>query len=85
MLSNLKWSDTDNFYMNLGCHKVSPSNVLNLQSEWYNKESFLYIYVIFVFLVSLLYRHFPGCGVGGVRGRQGLPLAVQHAHHDPGV
>ena len=22
MLSNLKWSDTDNFYMNLGCHKV---------------------------------------------------------------
>jgi len=21
MLSNLKWSDTDNFYMNLGCHK----------------------------------------------------------------
>ena len=23
MLSNLKWSDTDNFNMNLGCHKVS--------------------------------------------------------------
>ena len=23
MLSNLKWSDTDNFYMNLGCHKVT--------------------------------------------------------------
>ena len=22
MLSNLKWSDTDNFYMNLGCQKV---------------------------------------------------------------
>ena len=21
MLANLKWSDTDNFYMNLGCHK----------------------------------------------------------------
>ena len=21
MVSNLKWSDTDNFYMNLGCHK----------------------------------------------------------------
>ena len=21
MLSKLKWSDTDNFYMNLGCHK----------------------------------------------------------------
>ena len=23
MLANLKWSDTDNFYMNLGCHKVN--------------------------------------------------------------
>ena len=23
MLSYLKWSDTDNFNMNLGCHKVS--------------------------------------------------------------
>ncbi len=21
LLANLKWSDTDNFYMNLGCHK----------------------------------------------------------------
>ena len=21
ILANLKWSDTDNFYMNLGCHK----------------------------------------------------------------
>ena len=21
MVANLKWSDTDNFYMNLGCHK----------------------------------------------------------------
>ena len=29
MLANLKWSDTDNFYMNLGCHKgnIFPSNV----------------------------------------------------------
>lgn len=24
MLAKLKWSDTDNFYMNLGCHKGSP-------------------------------------------------------------
>ena len=23
LLANLKWSDTDNFYMNLGCHKVT--------------------------------------------------------------
>ena len=31
MLSNLKWSDTDNFYMNLGCHKVIiPMHFLNL-------------------------------------------------------
>ena len=21
LVANLKWSDTDNFYMNLGCHK----------------------------------------------------------------
>lgn len=21
LLASLKWSDTDNFYMNLGCHK----------------------------------------------------------------
>lgn len=25
MLANLKWSDTDNFYMNLGCHKGSKN------------------------------------------------------------
>ena len=24
LLANLKWSDTDNFYMNLGCHKGIP-------------------------------------------------------------
>ena len=41
MLANLKWSDTDNFYMNLGCHKgvglvvcgddkVRLKNILNI-------------------------------------------------------
>ena len=25
LLANLKWSDTDNFYMNLGCHKGTTS------------------------------------------------------------
>ncbi len=27
LLANLKWSDTDNFYMNLGCHKGTKSQV----------------------------------------------------------
>ena len=32
MLSNLKWSDTDNFYMNLGCHKASVMLLMLLSS-----------------------------------------------------
>ena len=30
MLANLKWSDTDNFYMNLGCHKGKRLSDVNL-------------------------------------------------------
>ena len=28
LLASLKWSDTDNFYMNLGCHKGKSSLLL---------------------------------------------------------
>ena len=33
MLANLKWSDTDNFYMNLGCHKVIRCILLSHAKE----------------------------------------------------
>jgi hypothetical protein len=36
LLANLKWSNTDNFYMNLGCHKVGPA------SSSYCDESFYF-------------------------------------------
>lgn len=28
LVANLKWSDTDNFYMNLGCHKGMKRQIL---------------------------------------------------------
>ena len=33
LLANLKWSDTDNFYMNLGCHKGAhfPGNLMAIK------------------------------------------------------
>jgi hypothetical protein len=32
MLANLKWSDTDNFYMNLGCHKGTFYSILHFNT-----------------------------------------------------
>ncbi len=32
LLANLKWSNTDNFYMNLGCHKVGHLTLLSRYS-----------------------------------------------------
>ena len=89
MLSNLKWSDTDNFYMNLGCHKVShrhprspcPYALLCLVLFLLPLSSALVPCIV----LCLVPQCPPtGRGAGGVRGRQGLPLALQHAHHGPG-
>ena len=30
LVANLKWSDTDNFYMNLGCHKGTILEIFNI-------------------------------------------------------
>ena len=38
MLAHLKWSDTDNFNMNLGCHKVSCLSI---------KFSGRYLHIVF--------------------------------------
>ena len=34
MLAKLRWSDTDNFYMNLGCHKGKNNFYILFRPKW---------------------------------------------------
>ena len=53
MLAKLKWSDTDNFYMNLGCHKGSI-RLINLSVVKHYLFTILYNYFFCMKLIKFL-------------------------------